>query len=139
MSLALLASVTLDGVPENVAIGASLEAEFSIALPIAIFASNLPEALVGTMTMRRGGLGPGATILIWTGAAIVLTGTAVLGNAFAASLPSRGMAWLLSFGAGAVLASLADTLMPEAFERGRPWNSFATAAGFLVSFALSQS
>jgi hypothetical protein len=38
---------------------------------------------------------------------------------------------------GAVLASLADTLMPEAFEHGRPLNSMATAAGFLLSFILS--
>jgi len=27
--------------------------------------------------------------------------------------------------------------MPEAFEHGRPLNSMATAAGFLVSFVLS--
>src|SRR5215212_9107743 len=38
---------------------------------------------------------------------------------------------------GAVLASLADTLMPEAFEHGRPLNSMATAGRFLVSFILS--
>ena len=42
-----------------------------------------------------------------------------------------------AFAGGAVLASLADTLMPEAFEHGRPLNSMATAAGFLVSFILS--
>ncbi len=46
-------------------------------------------------------------------------------------------AFLLAFAGGAVLASLADTLMPEAFEHGRPLNSMATAAGFLVSFVLS--
>jgi ZIP family zinc transporter len=44
---------------------------------------------------------------------------------------------LLAFAGGAVLASLADTLMPEAFEHGRPLNSMATAAGFLVLFVLS--
>ena len=38
---------------------------------------------------------------------------------------------------GAVLASLADTLMPEAFEHGRPLNSFAAAAGFFLSFILA--
>ena len=38
---------------------------------------------------------------------------------------------------GAVLASLADTLMPEAFEHGRPLNAFATAAGFFLSFVLA--
>ena len=36
-----------------------------------------------------------------------------------------------------MLASLADTLMPEAFEHGKPWNSFATAAGFFLSFMLA--
>jgi len=43
----------------------------------------------------------------------------------------------LGFAGGAVLASLADMLMPEAFERGRPYNAFATAAGFFVSFMLA--
>lgn len=43
----------------------------------------------------------------------------------------------LAFAGGAVLASVADTLMPEAFVKGRPFNSFATAAGFFVSFVLA--
>ena len=42
-----------------------------------------------------------------------------------------------AFAGGAVLASLADTLMPEAFEYGRPLNSMATTARFLLSFVLS--
>jgi ZIP family zinc transporter len=37
-----------------------------------------------------------------------------------------------------VLASLADTLQPEAFEHGRPLNSFTTGAGFFLSFVLVQ-
>jgi ZIP family zinc transporter len=36
-----------------------------------------------------------------------------------------------------VSASLADTLMPEAFEHGRPLNAFSTAAGFFLSFVLA--
>jgi hypothetical protein len=27
--------------------------------------------------------------------------------------------------------------MPEAYEEGKPWNTLATAAGFLLSFALA--
>lgn len=38
---------------------------------------------------------------------------------------------------GAVLASLADTLMPEAFEPGRPLNACATACGFLPAFIIA--
>jgi zinc transporter, ZIP family len=38
-----------------------------------------------------------------------------------------------------VLAALADTLMPEAFERGRPLNAFATVAGFFAAFVLAEA
>lgn len=51
-AFALLAGVTLDGIPENMALGVSLlevasEPGAAIALLVAIFASNLPEALGG--------------------------------------------------------------------------------------------
>lgn len=136
MGFALLASVTLDGVPENLALGASLQQEASLTLLMAIFASNLPESLVGAMAMRKGGQRPLSVILIWSGAAVILTLTVLFGS-LATGLEAGALAFALSFAGGAVLASLADTLMPEAFERGRPLNSFATALGFVVSFALA--
>ncbi len=137
VGLALLASVTLDGVPENVALGVSTQVDTSLTLLVAIFASNFPEALVGAVAMRRGGLARRHVAGIWTGSALVLSLMVVVGRA-AGELPGHWLAFMMSFAGGAVLASLADTLMPEAFERGRPWNSFATAAGFVLSFALSE-
>lgn len=136
MGFALLASVTLDGVPENLALGASLSQQVSLTLLVAIFASNFPEALVGAIAMRNGGQRKSSIIFIWTGAALLLTLMVVVGN-FAVALSDLQLAFILSFAGGAVIASLADTLMPEAFERGRPFNAFATAAGFVVSFALA--
>ena len=136
VGFALLASVTLDGMPENLALGASLSREASITLLIAIFASNFPESLVGAVAMRRGGQKRLSVVLIWSGAAVLLTLMVVVGS-FAETLTGAQLAFLLSFAGGAVIASLADTLMPEAFERGRPFNAFATAAGFVVSFALA--
>jgi zinc transporter, ZIP family len=38
---------------------------------------------------------------------------------------------------GAALASLADTLMPPAYELGGSLVAFATAVGFLLSFILA--
>ena len=102
---ALLAAVTLDGVPENLALGVSLVEGASITLLVAIFFSNLPESLVGAVAMKKEDRSTGAVLGVWM--------------------------------ACAVLASLADTLMPEAFEHGRPYNSFATAAGFFLSFMLA--
>ena len=43
VGLALLAAVTLDGVPENLALGVSLVGGASLSLLVAIFLSNLPE------------------------------------------------------------------------------------------------
>src|SRR5918999_713412 len=60
-----------------------------------------------------------------------------VGLALLAAAEPSTLAFPLAFAGGAVLASLADTLMPEAFERGRPLNAFATAAGFYLSFVLA--
>jgi ZIP family zinc transporter len=106
-------------------------------LLVAIFCSNFPESLVGAVAMRRGGRSALFAIGIWTLAAVLLTAAVVFGRGVFAQLPEEHLAFPLAFAGGAVLASLADTLMPEAFEHGRPLNSMATAAGFLLSFILS--
>jgi ZIP family zinc transporter len=138
VGFALLAAVTLDGVPENLALGVSLlSGGGSLVLLVAIFCSNFPESLVGAVAMRRVGRSAPFAIGIWSLTAVLLTAAVVFGQGVFARLPEEHLAFPLAFAGGAVLASLADTLMPEAFEHGRPLNSMATAAGFLVSFVLS--
>lgn len=134
---ALLAAVTLDGVPENLALGVSLVEGASLTLLVAIFFSNLPESLVGAVAMREEGRGPREVLVVWGLCAVLLAVSVVLGRAVAGTLGDPVLAVALGFAGGAVLASLADTLMPEAFEHGRPYNAFATAAGFFVSFVLA--
>lgn len=140
VGLALVAAVTLDGVPENVALGVSLAAEGtagSTALLVAIFASNFPESLAGAVAMRRGGQSPMFCVGVWSVTALLLTVAVVVGRAAVTAVSPSQVAFALAFAGGAVLASLADTLMPEAFEHGRPLNSLATTGGFLLSFVLS--
>lgn len=138
VGFALLAAVTLDGVPENLALGVSLlSGGGSLVLLVAIFCSNFPEALAGAVAMRRGGRSVSFAVGIWTLAAVLLTLAVLFGRAVFAQFPEESLAFPLAFAGGAVLASLADTLMPEAFEHGRPLNSMATAVGFLLSFVLS--
>jgi len=134
---ALLAAVTLDGVPENLALGVSLVDGASISLLVAIFFSNLPESLVGAVAMREEERSQRAVLGIWLICAVVLALSVVLGRLLAGPLSDPVLALSLGFAGGAVLASLADTLMPEAFEHGRPLNAFATAAGFFLSFVLA--
>jgi zinc transporter, ZIP family len=136
--LALLAAVTLDGVPENLALGVSLgEATGGLALLAAIFVSNFPEALVGSASMRAQGRSAGFIIGVWTICAVLLTVAVIVGAGPLANSDDETLSLPLAFAAGAVLASLADTLMPEAYEKGGPVVALSTAAGFVLSFVLS--
>jgi zinc transporter, ZIP family len=139
-AFALLAGVTLDGVPENMALGVSLletSGAGALTLLVAIFFSNLPEALGGAVGMRQQGRSKGFAIGVWTATAVLLA-AAVVGNAALSSTSEEPLAVLLSFAGGAVLASLADTLMPDAYREGGAWVAFATAAGFLLSFLIAE-
>ena len=140
-AFALLAGVTLDGIPENMALGISLletSSSGALALLVAIFASNLPEALGGAVGMREQGRSKVFAIGVWTATAILLAGAVVIGKGTFEGMSGEPLAVLLSFAGGAVLASLADTLMPDAYREGGPLVAFATAAGFLLSFLISQ-
>jgi zinc transporter, ZIP family len=138
---ALLAGVTLDGLPENLAlgvgpIGSSLTG--ILALLVGIFASNLPKALGGAVDMRNGGRSRGFVIAIWTATAVLLTVAVVVGNVLIADVSENVLAFARAFAAGTVLASLVDTVMPDAYRQGGSMVAFATTAGFLLTFLISQ-
>ncbi len=131
---ALLAAVTLDGVPENIALGISLGEEAgSVALLLAIFASNFPEAVVGSAAMQASGRTTTFAVGVWLVTAVVLMAAVVAGDVLFPPDPQT-VSIPLAFAGGAVIASLADTLMPEAFEGGGPLVAFATVGGFFISY-----
>jgi ZIP family zinc transporter len=137
---AILAAVTLDGIPENMALGVTLlEGTGSVVLLVAIFASNLPESLGGAVGMRDEGRSEGFVILIWALTALLLAASVVVGHAVLLGADERLLSVLLAFGCGAVLASLADTLMPDAYREGGALVAFATAAGFFLSFMIESA
>ena len=142
VGLSLLAASILDGVPENLALGVSLAGEGagggSLALLAGIFAANFPEALVGAVAIRSQGRSVRFTFGLWLATALLLVPAVVIGRVALAGAQPSTLAFPLAFAGGAVLAALADTLMPEAFERGRPFNAFATVAGFFLTFVLAE-
>jgi zinc transporter, ZIP family len=135
---ALLAAVTLDGVPENLALGVSIgEGHGSLALLLAIFASNFPEALVGSAQMRASGRTGAFALMTWLLASALLAIACVIGYAAFGEATDDTISIPLAFAGGAVIASLADTLMPEAYREGGSLVAFATVAGFLLSYVLA--
>ena len=135
---ALLAAATLDGVPENMALGVTLaEGAGSVSLLLAIFAANFPEGLVGAASMQASGRSRQFAIGIWLLTGIVLVAAVAAGQLLIPASDPDAVSIPLAFAGGAVIASLADTFMPEAYEGGGPLVAFATVGGFLLSYVLS--
>ncbi len=62
----LLAAAVLDGIPESLALGVSLVEGGGLALLVAIFIANVPEALGGATRMRDDGRSATYIVGIWT-------------------------------------------------------------------------
>ena len=136
--LGLAIGAVMDGVPESVAIGASLigGGGVGVAVVAAVFLSNLPESLAAATGMQKAGYSSRQVVGLWAGVMAVsglasLVGFALLGGASPVIL-----AVIQAFAAGAILAMLADTMMPEAFENGGRVVGLVTVAGFAAAFAL---
>jgi zinc transporter, ZIP family len=118
--LALLAAATLDGIPENLVLGVALgEGSGGIALLAAIFAANFPEALVSSASMREQGRSQAFILGTWTICAVLLIFAVVLGAGPLSRTTHETLSLPLAFAAGAVLAALADTLMPTSMAARR--------------------
>jgi zinc transporter, ZIP family len=135
--LGLVAAATLDGIPENLALGVGLAESGSYALLASIVVSNLPEAFGGAARMRQGGLSSARIVWVWSMTALLVATALVAGRLAADVASQQSLGMLAAFAAGAVLAALADSVMPEAYAEGGPLVAFATSGGFLVAYALT--
>jgi ZIP family zinc transporter len=137
----LLAAITLDGLPENLALGVALigaDALAVAALAGSILLSNLPEAAGGAREMVKGGMSKAGALALWAGTAALLGGSAVAGNLLFESAPPPALAAVRCFAAGAVIASLATEVFPKAFKEDRHLSGIATCLGFLLALILSE-
>jgi ZIP family zinc transporter len=138
--LAILLGTLLDGLPESIVLGATLlgGAGVSISLLAAIFLSNIPEAVAGGRDLSDEGHQPTFAIGIWVVVAVASGIAAALGNAALSGMDPAMVAVVQAFAGGAILAMLADTMMPEAFANGGEAVGLATVLGFATAFFLSR-
>lgn len=138
--LALAVGALLDGIPESIVIGLSLLAggRVSVVAVVAIFLSNLPEGLSSAAGMRKAGRRSAYVLGLWGGIAVVSGVSALVGYSVFSGFSPEVVAATTAVAAGAVLAMIADTMIPEAFEAAHNFTGLLTVLGFLVSFILSK-
>ncbi|MFQ6550380.1 ZIP family metal transporter [Aestuariibius sp. 2305UL40-4] len=138
----MLVAVTLDGIPENVALGALLVSAGPMeaaALAGSILLSNLPEASAGARRMQDSGLSRGAAFGVWAAAAGLLAAAAILGNLLLDGVSEQVLAAVRSFAAGSVIAALATEIFPSAFRRSAHYSGIAVAIGLALAMMLHEA
>jgi zinc transporter, ZIP family len=110
----------------------------SLVAVAAVFLSNVPEGLSSAAGMRRAGRGAGYVFGVGGGIALASGLAPLAGNLLLAGTSPGLVAAVNAVAAGAILAMLADTMIPEAFEEARENTGLITVAGFLAAFTLSK-
>src|SRR5690606_34616767 len=129
----------LDGIPESVVLGLSLfEGGNGVVVLAAIFLSYIPEGLSSAVAIPEARRGAGYVFGMW-GSVAVLTGVAALAGTLLLETASPvTVAVITAVAAGAILAMIADTMIPEAFARTHLLTGLITTSGFLIAFTLTR-
>ena len=137
---AIILGASLDGIPESIALGLSLLEKNGIGLLMlaAIFLSNLPESISSIGDLRKEGFSTKKIYFMWSIVSIGSIVAAILSYIFLKNINLNMRGIIESFASGAILAMLADSMMPEAYEEGGYLIGFLTMLGFLTAFILSK-
>jgi zinc transporter, ZIP family len=136
---ALALGAFLDGIPEQMVLGIGLAGGegVSIGLVVAIFVSNLPEAIGSATAMEKSGVRQKRVIALWLAVAAICALASGAGYGIADLVSGDLRAAIDGFAAGALLVMLVDSMIPEATrDSGRP-AGLLTTLGFAVATALS--
>ena len=130
----------LDGIPEAIALGVALFAGggTGLLMVVAIALSNSPEGISSISGLKKEKFSNGKIYLIWWIVAILCFAATVLSFVFLHDVDPNTLGTIEAFAAGAILAMLADSMMPEAFEEGGFTIGILTVLGFLTAFVLAK-
>jgi len=136
--LAIVFGSVLDGIPESFVLGLTvLQGRVSVALLVGIMLSNLPEGLSSSSGLRIAGWTRARVVRMWVIVVVVAAVSAALGYVLLDPASGRSGAFAQGFAAGALLAMITDTMLPEAYDVEKISTGALVAIGFAISLMLS--
>ncbi|HKQ00107.1 MAG TPA: ZIP family zinc transporter [Actinomycetes bacterium] len=136
--LAIVLGSVLDGIPESFVLGLTvLQGGVSVSLLAAVALSNLPEGMSSSSGLKEAGWPRNRVLAMWSAVVLVSALAAAAGYGFLDPASGRTGALAQSFAAGALLAMLADTLLPQAYAVEGVFTGPLVVTGFAISLALS--
>jgi zinc transporter, ZIP family len=136
--LAIVLGSVLDGIPESFVLGLTvLQGGVSLSLLAGVALSNLPEGMSSSSGLKAAGWPERRVVLMWSAVVVVSALSAAAGYVLLDPASGRTGALVQAFAAGALLAMLADTLLPEAYKVEGVLTGPLVVAGFAISLALS--
>lgn len=127
----------LDGIPESFVLGLSvLAGGVSFPLLAGIFLSNFPEGMASTSGLRTVGWSVRKIMTMWIAVMIASAISAGLGYIILQSDSGVIAACAQTFAGGALLAMVADTMLPESYEAEKSWTGLLVVLGFAASIAI---
>jgi ZIP family zinc transporter len=136
--MAIVLGSALDAVPESFVLGLTvLQGAVSPSLFAGIVLSNLPEGMASSSGLKAANWPERRVMLMWLAVVVVSGVTAAAG--YAVLDPAAGLTGALAqaFAAGALLAMLADTLLPEAYAIQGVVTGLLVVVGYAIAVALS--
>jgi ZIP family zinc transporter len=138
--MAIAIGALLDGIPESIVIGLTLLAGQSVSkvAVFAIFLSNLPEGLSSSSGMKKAGRSKQYVFALWLGIALISGLASIAGYTLFGHFGDNIISAIMCLAAGAMLAMIVTTMIPEAYQEDRDWSGIITVVGFLISFIASK-
>ncbi len=136
--LAIAAGTFLDGVPEGVVLGLSVlhHGAPGLGTVAAFFLGNIPEALSSCAGMRRAGRSASYVFGLWVGITLMIGLAAALAAIVLRGTGPAVRGTVEAFAAGAILALVSETMIPEAFHGSPQFNGLLLVVGFVALLIL---